>query len=1529
MLCMMVAVIILMAPSAFAEDPPDVASASIGIPVAPSSPEATYDGATEGNITTGSSEITEVEISYDERPNSTTEVKVEGVNSGSTGNTDETFYAGANVTPRNMQGQATTETDADIKVTVEGAKIDTENEGINLYKVEGSTNTLVKEIETTAITTSDNKSTVVVDMASLYNFMLMKYSKYNTKTIDLVSTDNGAEFKGSAQTDKMDIDISVKSNDSNPISGLDSISAEVKTPTATYLSVINPNGTEDLKLNYIVKLTAKNGNEAATIPTSCDITHKVQIKDSKYSETATKAITLNSKNGNSYIDVNKNVISVNTNGDTYTIRTNSASTNYYLTQYDKFVEVTENLTGNAANGFTKTISGVEINVNPDAEKSIDLTGIDKITATVKTIASKFQSRFESLKQGQDEFSNWFKVTLLAKDSSNGNMTIPQGAVSYNVTVPKAEDSTHLITLYKNGSSSESRDELTIDGTTVTIKPASADGEFLLIRFDPYETVAGTVAEKLDSTSGKYIYTISTDHTINTSPKTLTGNKVQIVITSASRLRDVSGNIITGIDSRYIKYVLNKEPSNIASFDAIKAIIMDGKTDEIFFGATGYADIKANKQNGDAATIGIGDISFQIVSANETTTNEFNLYNLNANWNERSDDTTSTKTLDSTNKIVSISPKAADAGLYFVTLSKYKVAGTITFDATTRTGTADVNCDGVKSVTIKKSSTVKATSAKVLFPTKNYLATEELCTKDAYFNILKIALFDAEGKENALAGYLEVEIVREGALFDNTQYVSLYEEKINDNNPTFCSEDVESITISGSGDTATTSIKTKFSSQYIAAFKLISGGRPITALTINGHVLTADELQNGYTVTSGGVAVLKYLPEIGLVRLNGYENKEVNTTTIDATGNLMVDVAKKSLITGSATAIKSSGTLRFIGKALLEVAVDEGVTPISPTSYTAKTPSLIYTNDCSDKLSRIVSVRIKTKDASGNPLTYSTGGNTVQTYTSGSGYSGYGFESGLVLTTGGSNSGTNKDRAEINAQVLSETYQSANGYGDIAVYEFAMTSSGTKLSFDYIFASSEFTYGKQYNDAFGLFVDIGDGNGYKNIAKFVSPVTGKEENITMSNLRIAIGAQDGYGNPIYGKLLSDPTQLQYKNGNYYTKVYTASIPVSVGANVKVKYVVTDVGDSSVDSFVMIREGSFSFESKVIFDDGIGNLKSATVVDGQPMTEEDALEYFLVDDPDPTYGSKVGYKPFDNANGKWLDQNGNEITKTYTDWAKVSKVTAQYELATYALNLYANNEKCGQIDFVYAIDWSALRETAEDLYAPEIKGYEFKGWANLPTTKPKTNREMNDALRGDAILEAKSYTLTLEDYFGNRRTVQVIYDQVIPDVTPAEGFGLTFFAGYYLDGVMIYDPYGHANGYVWKIDPSYGVVKDQVHTDNPIEEPQPLILAKARYVTMNAYRYERDKTYAIDSNEDLTMKYKYTGYSTRMTDKLMKELRVSVNGVELNKEFYSVTLDVSGNVIIEIDKDYLKELGIGEYELLVLFLNAKFGTSLTIK
>lgn len=271
---------------------------------------------------------------------------------------------------------------------------------------------------------------------------------------------------------------------------------------------------------------------------------------------------------------------------------------------------------------------------------------------------------------------------------------------------------------------------------------------------------------------------------------------------------------------------------------------------------------------------------------------------------------------------------------------------------------------------------------------------------------------------------------------------------------------------------------------------------------------------------------------------------------------------------------------FTTEETLTVTTDMGTYEIVVTDPVADGGSLVFDDNYGKSGETLIAAVLGQGLSASNVVKQGT------VYTFSNGMADTGIESGIILDCSGESKQKMSTDPDLDALV------SANGGTYAGIYrdqqnnssklEFEMVASGKLLNFNYAFASSEFNQGPSYNDAFGLFVSV-NGGPYENIAK-ITKADGSLVDVTIKNLRAGLSGTEMDNGTAQNPDVGPHTLFTYRtyniNGyglNGVSNVFNAQKAVNVGDKVKIKFVVCNVGDDGVPSYVFIEGGSLSFDA----------------------------------------------------------------------------------------------------------------------------------------------------------------------------------------------------------------------------------------------------------------------------------------------------------------------------------------------------------------
>lgn len=240
------------------------------------------------------------------------------------------------------------------------------------------------------------------------------------------------------------------------------------------------------------------------------------------------------------------------------------------------------------------------------------------------------------------------------------------------------------------------------------------------------------------------------------------------------------------------------------------------------------------------------------------------------------------------------------------------------------------------------------------------------------------------------------------------------------------------------------------------------------------------------------------------------------------------------------------------------------------------------------------------------VTFSGNGDQIGTFSNG--LTNIGFNTGIIMATGGISvaPGPN-DQDGASAGYGTSTPDGDLGtltggaLFDMASIEFDFTPTQSPLSFNFAFASEEYCeyVGTQYNDVFGFFISgPGIPGGQQNIALIPAttiPVAINNVN-HLSYSGFYVNNQPASSTNLCGQTpASGPAvnELQYDG---FTRKFTAIANVQPCQTYHIKLKIADVGDGVWDSAVFLNAGSFSAG---------GNVSVDWVVDDNP-DDDDVVE-----------------------------------------------------------------------------------------------------------------------------------------------------------------------------------------------------------------------------------------------------------------------------------------------------------------------------------
>lgn len=228
------------------------------------------------------------------------------------------------------------------------------------------------------------------------------------------------------------------------------------------------------------------------------------------------------------------------------------------------------------------------------------------------------------------------------------------------------------------------------------------------------------------------------------------------------------------------------------------------------------------------------------------------------------------------------------------------------------------------------------------------------------------------------------------------------------------------------------------------------------------------------------------------------------------------------------------------KSIAAIAILAGYTAFAQASpiVSASTDASALANAVAGSAINISNATLTTASPSAAG-TFTNGGSTV------------GFDSGVVLTTG-----------TINCIPGPNTLSDCTGPGSKTSLAFDFISQTGKVFFQYVFGSEEYNeyVGSVYNDEFQLLL-----NGVN-----IALLPGAGGVVSINNVNCDSNAAY-YRSNSSGSCANQNLNIQYDG---LTTILTASADVLAGAVNRFEFLILDRGDSSLDSGVFIKAGSFS-------------------------------------------------------------------------------------------------------------------------------------------------------------------------------------------------------------------------------------------------------------------------------------------------------------------------------------------------------------------
>lgn len=238
-----------------------------------------------------------------------------------------------------------------------------------------------------------------------------------------------------------------------------------------------------------------------------------------------------------------------------------------------------------------------------------------------------------------------------------------------------------------------------------------------------------------------------------------------------------------------------------------------------------------------------------------------------------------------------------------------------------------------------------------------------------------------------------------------------------------------------------------------------------------------------------------------------------------------------------------------------------------------------------------------------------------------------FEDGIVITNGNARMGGNSFQQTVSTGLFSGTdadLQTAINPGapirDVVFLEFDFVPTNSQLTFNYIFASREYSpyYAcGNYTDGFALLIKKNGDPTYTNMA--ILP--GGAGPVSIKNILPSDFACGPVNEQFFGGLNTAMTETNYRGR---TVPLTATAAVVPGETYHFKMVIGDVGDWFEDSAVFIEGGSFEIGLGIVDDNGnplsdtidiCDNVPKALVAQGVSNVPGAVIQWYFNGNPIP--------------------------------------------------------------------------------------------------------------------------------------------------------------------------------------------------------------------------------------------------------------------------------------------------------------------------
>ncbi|MCL7762737.1 choice-of-anchor L domain-containing protein [Polaribacter sp. Z014] len=221
-----------------------------------------------------------------------------------------------------------------------------------------------------------------------------------------------------------------------------------------------------------------------------------------------------------------------------------------------------------------------------------------------------------------------------------------------------------------------------------------------------------------------------------------------------------------------------------------------------------------------------------------------------------------------------------------------------------------------------------------------------------------------------------------------------------------------------------------------------------------------------------------------------------------------------------------------------------------------------------------------------------------------------IRSGIAKQTEGTFSNTNlssenSTNGDANLQTYSNNEGGTKDITDVGFLEFNFTPVGKEFSFNYIFASNEYSeYQCESGDIFAIILTNLETGVSANIATITD-----NESVSVKNIRDGLlnGLCSSKNANLFSTYYGDNSDNSSINMRGFTTKLKASATVIPNTKYQIKFVIGDYGNSDLDSAVFIETGSFNNSLDLIADKSLCSEENVVIDSGFPKTDGFKFEW----------------------------------------------------------------------------------------------------------------------------------------------------------------------------------------------------------------------------------------------------------------------------------------------------------------------------------